>query len=589
MRMPIALFVLCLIQGGANVSALTLVEKGQPSAVIAVKAAAPKVTAFAAKELQEYLRKVTGAMLPLVEIEEGTGPNLQTLSKSANVIAVGENQLTAELGLSSDKMKPDAYRIVCRPKALALFGKDDAEVDPAKWSSIGSAGTLYGVHRFLESLGVRWFFPGEIGEVIPKCDTVFVPDDMDITSAPYFPFRLMEPPLKTPEAGLWMRRIGFGASVDPAATCHSFNRWYDKYSKTNPEYFALHGDKRIKYICYYGKGVREQMIQDAKAYLSKADPKKYPYFTIMENDGAPGPCECPECKKRLTPEQGWYGLMSDYNVGAATDVAKAIRDEFPDRGICIGAYNEYTRPPIHCQQLPPNVGVQIFRHRQQIWSEEAGKNIYDVIEGWLALKPKTVSFWDYYNFDCWAGGRWLGIPAVTTRFIADDIKRLKALSERSGTKFLGEMTFCDGRASAHHQDRLWWLGLDQYLTAKFLWNPDASREELLKDFYTNFFGPAASAMEKFYSRAEEVWMKGDHGGRNAYCAKDVPTLDAMSKAGYVRANPWKCLFTQSVLKELADDLAQARAQAKDTPYRERVEMVSQGFEFTQARAAERLR
>jgi hypothetical protein len=603
-------------------SALELVKKSQPqvedgasrasedgaprAAVVAVKKGAPKATAFAAKELQNYLQKITGASLALVEIEDGAGPSLQALTTKAGVVSVGENKLMEELGLSSAQMEPDAFRIVCRGKALAIFGRDDPEVDPAKWQSVGSAGTLYGVYSFLESLGVRWFFPGEIGEVVPKRETVEVPDNTDIASAPYFPFRLAQPPLETPEANLWARRVGLGAALHPAATCHSFTSWHRKYAKTNPEYFALHGDKRIDYICFYGKGVREQMIQDAREYFRRADPKKFPYFTVMENDGAPGPCECPECQRRLTRDEGWYGLMSDYVAEAAVDVARAVKDEFPDRGVCIGAYNEYTRPPLRVRfdhahrpelvegkELPANVGVQIFRHRQQIWSEEARKNIYAVVVGWLALKPKTISFWDYYNFDCWSGARWLGVPAVTTRFIAEDIKRLKELSQQSKTKFLGELTFCDGRVKAHHPERVWWLGLDIYLTGKFLWNPDLNREELLKDFYGKFFGPAAAPMEKFYSRAEDVWVNGDHGGRNFYCAKpkvapkatDAGSLEEMRKTSYISADPWKCLFTPPVLKELAQYLTEAQTLAKDPPYRERVEMVSKGFALTLSRAA----
>jgi len=232
------------------------------------------------------------------------------------------------------------------------------------------------------------------------------------------------PPLETPEASLWLRRVGFGATVEPARTCHSFSGWFAKYAQTHPEYFALHGDKRINYICFYGAGVRQQMIADAWAFFQRSDPLRWPDFTVMENDGAPQACQCPECQRRLNPQDGGYGLMSDSVAEAAIEVARGICDDFPDRGICIGAYNEYTRPPLRVKELPPNVGVQLFRHRQLFWSAEAQKNGYAALEGWLALKPKTVSFWDYYNFDCWGGGRWLGVPAVTTRLIAEDIRRL---------------------------------------------------------------------------------------------------------------------------------------------------------------------
>ena len=44
-------------------------------------------------------------------------------------------------------------------------------------SAFGECGTLYGVYYFLrECLGVRWFAPGELGEVCPKTRNVTLPD-----------------------------------------------------------------------------------------------------------------------------------------------------------------------------------------------------------------------------------------------------------------------------------------------------------------------------------------------------------------------------------------------------------------------------
>ena len=53
------------------------------------------------------------------------------------------------------------------PEGLVILGRDDPEATPTSLAS-GSAGTLYGVYRVLEELGIRWFYPGEIGEVVPN-------------------------------------------------------------------------------------------------------------------------------------------------------------------------------------------------------------------------------------------------------------------------------------------------------------------------------------------------------------------------------------------------------------------------------------
>jgi len=570
----------------SSASGVTLVENGTGKAIITVGADAPPVVSFAAEQLQGYLKKISGAELPIVEVEETSKKTLDSFARGRTVILVGESKYTREMGISTRTFKADGFKLICRDNVLVIVGKDDADLTaPPTWGAVGSTGTLYAVYRFLERLEVRFYYPGEVGEVVPKKKTITL-SNFRIEDAPYFPMRRLQPPVSGSDADLWIRKIGGGATVYPAATCHSFGRWTNKYFDTHPEYFALRADgKRNKnYICFYGPGVRQQMIKDAKEFFRTHDAQKYPYFTVMENDGAPGPCQCPECRKRLTPDRGWYGTMSDYVAEAAIEVANAIKDQFPDRGIIIGAYNDYTLPPTNIKRLPSNVAVQIFKHRQQMWSEETRKRIYSVIEGWLALKPKEVGFWEYYNFDCW-GKNWRGVPGVTTEFVAKDIKRLKRLSERSGVPFAGELVFCDGRLKEHYEDRLWWLGLDYYLTAKLLWNPDLDRERMLDEFYKKFFGPAAEPMRKLYSRAEEVWVEGDHGGRNFYASEELDNLGQALAEGFVAADPWKCLFTAPVLEELDGYLKEAEALATDSPYRERVALVRKGLPWTLAEAS----
>lgn len=582
----IAAMIASQVFGNSSASGVTLVENGIGKAAIAVRAEAPPVVSFAAEQLQGYLKKISGTELPVVEVEDTSRKTLAAFAADRAVILVGESKYTREMGISTATLKPDGFKLVCRDNVLVIVGKDDADLAaPPTWGAIGSMGTLYGVYRFLERLGVRFYYPGEVGEVIPEKKTITL-SSFRVEDAPYFPMRRLEPPISGGDADLWIRKIGGGATVYPPATCHSFNAWTKKYFETHPEYFALRADgsRNRHYVCFYGPGVREQMIKDAKEFFRTHDARKYPYFTVMENDGAPGPCQCPECRKMLTPERGWYGLMSDYVAQAAVEVAEAIKDEFPNRGIIIGAYNEYTLPPVNIKRLPSNVAVQIFKHRQQMWSEEARERIYSVIEGWLALRPKEVGFWEYYNFDCW-GSNWRGVPGVTTEFIAEDIKRLKQLSERLGVPFSGEMVFCNGRLKDHHQDRLWWLGLDYYLTAKFLWNPDLDREAMLKEFYEKFFGPAAEPMKSLYSRAEEIWVNGDHGGKNFYASEDLSTLKLALTEGFAGADPWKCLLTADALNELEGYLKEAEALATDSPYRERVALVREGFDWTLAEAA----
>ena len=49
-------------------------------------------------------------------------------------------------------------------------------------------GTEYAVYDFLRSLGVRWFMPGEFGEVVPRQKTIRVPEQQ-IRQKPDFAMR----------------------------------------------------------------------------------------------------------------------------------------------------------------------------------------------------------------------------------------------------------------------------------------------------------------------------------------------------------------------------------------------------------------
>lgn len=565
---------------------LMLVEQGKPRSAIVIAKDAPPVTSFAAAELQLYIKKISGAQLSIVATDDQS--EIRNFTGETNLILIGENAITRKMGFSSGELKPDGFLIATEPQALIILGKDDRKTNPvfpgkSGGSDWGNAGSLYGVYQFLEELGVRWFFPGEIGEVIPVQKTILV-KNLKIKRHPYFVYRFGMSTRGMDD--LWVRRIGFGATVYPGSSAHSFAHWYSQYCLTHPEWFALRRDgDRGDNLCAYAPGIREEMIRRAKKYLKRSDPAVYPDFTVLDNDGMPTCCVCEECQKRITPEEGVSGEMSDYWAQAAVELAEGIKAEFPDRRIIIGAYNKQVRPPLKIKQLPANVSVGIAKHRLCQWSAETKKMVYsEIIAGWLKLKPAAVIFWEYYNIDDWGRGKWMGVPAVAPRMISEDIKELKKLSEKSQIPFLGEMIYYGGRYYPGTESPwLYWIAPDYYVTAKLLWNPDLSVESLMEDYYQGLFGPAADPMKKFYSGIEEVWASGKWG-ENFYGRKDSSSPDNRSKDFFGR-NPWKLLFTSEILKKMAGYLMEAKRLAPGSPYKERIQIIENGFQFTLDQAA----
>ena len=102
----------------------------------------------AVEELVAYVRKITG-----VELEVGAetgGDHLCIYVGAAAKRALGQVEWN-DLG-------DDGFVLKSGAGGIYIAGAEDL-------------GTLYGVYHLLEKhLGVRWFMPGEIGEVVPRGD-----------------------------------------------------------------------------------------------------------------------------------------------------------------------------------------------------------------------------------------------------------------------------------------------------------------------------------------------------------------------------------------------------------------------------------
>src|SRR5690606_18714784 len=69
---------------------------------------------------------------------------------------------------------------------LYAFYYDDLDI----WD-FDDRGTLNVVHQFLRELGVRWYQPGELGEVVPEMSTLLLPPAGNTVVEPEFPVRCM--------------------------------------------------------------------------------------------------------------------------------------------------------------------------------------------------------------------------------------------------------------------------------------------------------------------------------------------------------------------------------------------------------------
>lgn len=99
---------------------LLLVENGKSQYRIVVSANADPTVSSAAELLQEYLKKISGAVVPIVK---------DSASKQSKEILVGFSNRTDYLGLAGirEKLDPDGFQIITEGKKLYFLGGSHME------------------------------------------------------------------------------------------------------------------------------------------------------------------------------------------------------------------------------------------------------------------------------------------------------------------------------------------------------------------------------------------------------------------------------------------------------------------------------
>jgi hypothetical protein len=129
----------------------------------------------AAVELQRYLRAMAGdtAGERFVIADDDVVPGKGQLICIGN----GETNKVIRKVLGEEAARdlfeglgPEGYVIRADPQLASVSGGHAGDDQPriVVIGGAGRVGTLYGVYRFLDELGVRWLSPGELGEVIPR-------------------------------------------------------------------------------------------------------------------------------------------------------------------------------------------------------------------------------------------------------------------------------------------------------------------------------------------------------------------------------------------------------------------------------------
>ena len=330
--------LLCAASALASTSA---VRVAGAEADIALPEKPNGVERFAAEELAYHLEKALGARPRIVCENEA-----RTAKRR---IYLGATKAAATAGLPGAPFAEEEHLVRTVGDDLYLLG-EDTDVPYARVTDTGASkrtGTLYAVYDYLENdCGVRWIFPGELGEVIPARTALPLPTKARRAAEPLVSRKwsgtgkggdktlgfvskdVRERYFEAQRLYLCRHRVGHRRYI---AAGHSFGHWWKRYGKEHPEYFnrlpngrrePLYGNAWGVTMCVSEPGVWKQKVAEWKARLP--DVRKaagtidewLPWINCCENDYA-GLCTCSRCRAWDAPDSRF--ARNDYWNGTADD------------------------------------------------------------------------------------------------------------------------------------------------------------------------------------------------------------------------------------------------------------------------------
>lgn len=512
-----------------------LVESGQPRAAIApVAKDAPAEVRRAVAELQRVLFAMTGTKLP------------ESADDSRPLIHVGRDATVDAAGLGLEKLDQDGFVIrTIGDRHLILAG-------PTPHA------TEFAVYRFLhEHAGVRWYFPTELGEVIPKRES-FTVGQLAQREEPSYQSRLWSSVARF-DGGNWERhnlcrgRYSFHHNLlhvfPPSKLFDAHPDWYPEIDgqRRRPKDDA---DHHWQPCCANAEAAR-YAAEVAKKYFD-ANPQASSFSLGMNDTSTSGFCQCAECRK-LDPtdpaEQKTPRGLPNYSNRFYTfvnRVAEELARSHPDKYLGCLAYHVTEPPPSF--KVHPRVIPYLTAGRAN-WTDPAiREGDQSLIRQWCAKVP-VVGIYDYYY----------GAGFISPRIFT-------GLSEAS-LKFAHQQGV---RAFYAEIYSTWSLdGPKAYVASQLLWNVNQKADALVDEFCRDLFGRAAEPMRRYFTLLEQRWLGRPSGSTVMWAGFfDIAQLDLWP--------PETCALARAILEEAA------RAAADDEPtVRRRVQLYSEGFRQTE--------
>ncbi len=432
---------------------------------------------FAAKELIRAMRIVSGAKKP----------------QGADAESLGQTVIC--LGIDTS-LKEEEVRIRFDGQKLQISGGTPVS-------------TIHAVYYFLQKeLGVRWLWPGEKGEFMPRRNAYQIPEGLDLKFTPsikYRGFHMCGDWYKVDEFREWMARNFVNIHR------HAFNfknelrfvrMWSDhnvnlsrSLFKEHPEYFAeIDGRRLATQVCLnhpeVDRLVYEKIADRIKPRLDQVD-----IVSLFLSDNQEY-CKCEKCKAKGV-STSWFDF---YN--RLTDKLKA---DFPRLKFATLAYQGYLAAPAN--PVRNSEFVEYASHGRCNIHKYGDPNCVRNQKTWqqkLDWKATGVPMGDYgYEFDMFSGRNIPFTPfySVIKNTIQKNVEELNlvalipeaGLSPRNGPDHL-----------THLKERM-----ANYIYAQLMWDHTQNVEDLIGNWCDLAYGKAAGKMKEYYAALDQQWNTMD--------------------------------------------------------------------------------
>lgn len=454
-----------------------LVRDGKALAVIVTSPELPTGSDLAAaRELQNYLKQITGAELPLYY--GGGKPD-----GDVSYIVVGKHHPIMQAALLSEPDVPnlgeDGFVIRTAENHILLAGN-------------GRYGSYYAVYAFLEALGCRFYSFREGGELIPKTANLRAPV-LNITSVPHFEYRdfwangWVKNSFSDADYQRWIKwqvklRQG-GRFVNLSHNLHVICP-PERYGKTHPEYFALRGGKRqpdysAAQLCLSNPDVQNLAVQAAQRYFT-LNPDIHTY-SLVSNDNA-GWCECARCTAMGPTVEHRYAAFVNL-------VAERLRKTHPN---CYLTFMpEYPSTPsgrpenVEFESNVMPVNVNYFAQYADLSSPLAPEEQEWMhrLKGW----SKATSRQMIYE---WIGYTRTGVPAPQWHVIG---QRIRAYADiPTITAYSGEVISISPETE-----------FSIYMGSRMLWDPSLDSQTIVDEYFEKNYGANALLARQYFQAITE--------------------------------------------------------------------------------------